>query len=80
VFGRQALLADDVLQVGIAGYRTFGFGIHRCLGSHLARREIVSAIQAWMKLMPPFRLANNEPPRSSGPAIVGLSELQLAWN
>jgi cytochrome P450 len=61
-------------------HSTFGFGIHRCLGSHLARREIVSAIQAWMKLMPPFRLANDVPPRSAGPAIVGLSELQLAWN
>jgi cytochrome P450 len=61
-------------------HSTFGFGIHRCLGSHLARREIVAAVQAWTMRLPPFHLASNEPPRSAGPAIVGLRELQLAWD
>jgi cytochrome P450 len=57
----------------------FGFGVHRCLGSHLARREIVAAIQAWTTLMPPLRLADAPPPRSAGPGVVGLRELHLSW-
>jgi cytochrome P450 len=60
-------------------HSVFGFGIHRCLGSHLARREIVAAIQVWTSSAPAFQLADGRPPQSSGAGVVGLNELYLRW-
>ena len=35
----------------------FGLGIHRCIGSNLARMEITVALQEWLKRIPEFSLA-----------------------
>jgi cytochrome P450 len=57
----------------------FGAGPHRCLGSHLARHELVIALEEWHKRIPDYRLADGaaitEVGRSSGPDSVPLS-----WN
>ena len=37
-------------------HAAFGLGIHRCVGSNLARMEMVVAIEAWLKRIPDFRL------------------------
>jgi cytochrome P450 len=34
----------------------FGLGIHRCVGSNLARMEMTVAIEEWLKRIPDFRL------------------------
>ena len=34
----------------------FGLGIHRCIGSNLARMEMRVAIEEWLKRIPDFRL------------------------
>ena len=38
-------------------HASFGLGIHRCLGSNLARMELRIAISAWLKRIPEFTLA-----------------------
>jgi cytochrome P450 len=38
----------------------FGAGIHRCLGSHLGRRELVVALEEFLSRMPGFRHARPE--------------------
>ncbi len=37
-------------------HAAFGLGIHRCIGSNLARMEIAVALQEWLKRIPDFRL------------------------
>jgi len=37
-------------------HAAFGLGIHRCIGSNLARMEITVALQEWLKRIPEFHL------------------------
>jgi cytochrome P450 len=37
-------------------HAAFGLGIHRCIGSNLARMEMTVAIEEWLKRIPDFRL------------------------
>ncbi|MDE2379698.1 cytochrome P450 [Bradyrhizobium sp.] len=37
-------------------HSAFGLGIHRCVGSNLARMEMQVAIEEWLKRIPDFRL------------------------
>ncbi|MGI5289907.1 cytochrome P450 [Nonomuraea polychroma] len=36
----------------------FGLGIHRCVGSHLARMELRVALEVWLERIPAFTLAD----------------------
>jgi cytochrome P450 len=38
-------------------HAAFGLGIHRCIGSNLARMEIAVALEEWLARIPEFRLA-----------------------
>jgi len=40
-------------------HAAFGLGIHRCLGSNLARLELKVAIEEWVKRFPRFELAGD---------------------
>lgn len=40
-------------------HSAFGLGIHRCLGSNLARMELRVAVEEWMKRYPDFEIAEN---------------------
>jgi len=39
-------------------HAAFGLGIHRCLGSHLARMELRVALEVWLQRIPVFTLAD----------------------
>jgi cytochrome P450 len=39
-------------------HAAFGLGIHRCLGSHLARMELRVALEVWLERIPSFSLAD----------------------
>ncbi|MDJ0769589.1 MAG: cytochrome P450 [Ilumatobacter sp.] len=39
----------------------FGLGIHRCLGSNLARLELTVALQEWLRAFPDYELDHDRP-------------------
>jgi hypothetical protein len=39
-------------------HAAFGLGIHRCIGSNLARMELRTALEEWMARYPEFTLAD----------------------
>jgi len=57
----------------------FGFGQHICVGMHLARLELITAIECWLATMPQFRLPPGYRPPSHGGISFGLDELELEW-
>jgi cytochrome P450 len=56
----------------------FGAGPHRCLGSHLARRELHIALEEWHKRIPNYRVADGAQLQESG-GQIGLESLPLVW-
>jgi cytochrome P450 len=42
-------------------HATFGLGIHRCIGSNLARMELRVAIEEWLRRIPEFELEADAP-------------------
>ena len=56
----------------------FGAGPHRCLGSHLARRELRIALEEWLKRIPDFHVAPGAELIESG-SQIGLQSLPLIW-
>jgi cytochrome P450 len=57
----------------------FGAGPHRCLGSHLARQELLIGLTKWHERIPHYRLAPDVPVREHG-GQVGLDNLPLLWD
>jgi cytochrome P450 len=57
----------------------FGLGIHRCLGSNLARMELRVAVETWLRRIPEFELATPDPGsvRWSTGQVRGPRELPL---
>jgi len=41
-------------------HAAFGLGIHRCVGSHLARMELRVALEVWLARFPEFSLADRD--------------------
>lgn len=60
-------------------HNAFSFGPHRCLGSHLARREIQIAIEEWNKRIPNFRIRPGTEFQTLGGGVIGMEELPLVW-
>ena len=75
---------EDPLSVNIdrspIRHTTFAFGPHRCVGSHLARRELAVALQQWLTAIPTFRLADDEAYRCHGGSVIGMDFLNLVWD
>jgi cytochrome P450 len=56
----------------------FGGGAHRCLGSHLARRELRIALREWHRRIPEYTLAPDYEVRYR-PPLRFVPDLQLTW-
>jgi cytochrome P450 len=73
----------DEFVIDRKGSHHFGFagGPHRCLGAHLARRELQIALEEWHEVIPDYRLAAEEPLRErGGGSMLALQGLPLTWH
>jgi cytochrome P450 len=50
--------AEVVIDREVNRHAAFGLGIHRCVGSHLARMELRVALDVWLTRIPDFTLAD----------------------
>lgn len=70
---------DIDLDRKLNAHLTFGLGVHRCLGSHLAKLEIGTSLQHWLPRIPDFQLdATARIEIFAGP-VMGLRSLPLQW-
>jgi cytochrome P450 len=70
--------ADEVvIDRQVNRHAAFGLGIHRCVGSHLARMELRVALEVWLERLPEFSLSDPAAVRWSSGQIRGPRELPV---
>jgi cytochrome P450 len=70
--------ADEVIiDREVNRHAAFGLGIHRCIGSHLARMELRVALETWLERIPAFSLDDPATVTWSAGQIRGPRELPL---
>jgi len=77
----QFRLPDDIdLGQAESGHLSFGGGLHRCLGSHLARRELRLVVEEFHKLIPDYEVAPGSEPKVAWPSgTLHLTSLPLVF-
>jgi cytochrome P450 len=70
--------ADEVvIDRAVNKHAAFGLGIHRCVGSHLARMELRIALEVWLERIPQFGLADPTGVTWAGGQVRGPRTLPL---
>ena len=70
--------ADEVvIDREVNRHAAFGLGVHRCVGSHLARMELRVALAVWLQRIPDFSLADPAAVTWSAGQIRGPRSLPL---
>ncbi|GAA1980908.1 cytochrome P450 [Isoptericola halotolerans] len=57
----------------------FGFGIHQCIGQHLARLELQVALHSLFAGLPGLELAGDDVALNNDAATFGIEELPVRW-
>ncbi len=57
----------------------FGGGVHRCLGSHLARRELRITLKEWHRRIPDYRIKPGHEKLEYPPGLRHVKDLMLSW-
>ena len=72
--------ADEfVIDRAVNRHFAFGSGVHRCLGSNLARMELRVALETWLERIPTFTLSDAETVTWSAGQVRGPRRIPVAW-
>jgi cytochrome P450 len=58
---------------------TFGAGVHGCIGAHLAKTDIMTALRMWLAVIPDFTLDPDTTLRGVAGHVLGFRALPLVW-
>lgn len=61
-------------------HATFGGGVHRCMGSMLARTELRVFLDEWLKRIPDFQISPDADVTVSVRSVATITSLPLVWN
>ena len=68
----------DLTRTGIP-HSTFGVGRHRCIGSNLARVELSTTLEEWLKRIPEFSVKPGTEPVYVTGYLRSMRKLELVW-
>lgn len=68
----------DLTRQGIP-HSTFGVGRHRCIGSNLARVELSTTLEEWLKRIPEFSVKPGTEPAYVTGYLRSMRKLELVW-
>jgi len=72
--------ADEfIIDRTVNRHSAFGLGIHRCLGSNLARMELQVALEEWMTRIPEFEVSDPGRVAWAGGQVRGPRVIPLRW-
>lgn len=78
---RDPRVVDEPTRIDITRetvlHSAFGVGVHRCIGSNLARLELRATFEEWLKRIPEYRVV--EPPTYVSGYLRSMRTLKLAW-
>ena len=58
---------------------SFGAGVHRCVGSHLARVELTIALEELHRRIPDYRLVDSDPPTWHASQVRGCARMPITF-
>jgi cytochrome P450 len=75
----KGVFGDEVdFERKVNPHLTFATGPHRCLGSHIARQEMIIALRIWHELIPDYRVPVDADFSYQGP-VLAMANLPLEW-
>lgn len=69
----------DMRRANLSHHMGFGIGYHRCIGMHLARAELVIALEEWHAQIPEYRIVPGQTLTERG-GQLRLQSLLLEWD
>ena len=83
LYGLDEEKIDDPFRVDfdrpMSPHLVFGAGVHRCIGSHLARLEIRVFLEEWTRAIPKFRSASPEDTPTNSGIVWSPVAVNLVW-
>jgi cytochrome P450 len=81
---RDPRVVDEPTKIDITRqtvlHSAFGVGIHRCIGSNLARIELKATFEEWLKRIPSFSVKPGTAPTYETGILRVMKQLQLIWS